>query len=144
LTEDEIHVVGEGQISESELQSLVAQSQLTESELQAAVSQGQIIDTGQHLDDTVTTIQTIGNMVSTSIQERSSNARPPIDLYKDGNDDQEVIHATVQMYNGEEEEEETMGDDGMREEQMEDMMSDEEDKSAMDSDQMLEMVTIMR
>jgi hypothetical protein len=163
LTDEQIQAVTQGQISESDLQNLVSQTQLSESELHAVVSQGQIIDTGQADDENVendSVMHGISDEVRTEIQEMGNEVRPVLDLYKTvsvDNDRAELMYKNevddVNYTEGEEEEEETTmdeddihDDDDIRddEEHMEGIVSDSDDKTNMENDQIMGMVNIMR
>lgn len=143
-------------MSESDIQNLVSQ---TGSEIRVAVHQGQIMDTGQTEEQSVSEMQDINNSVRTEIQDITSEIRPVLDLYKSGDEDnadvRPVLDVTnvnsVLMYkNGEdnanlteedeEEDEEEMDDDEMREGQMDDIVSDNDDKRNMESEQIMGIV----
>lgn len=152
MTDEQLHAVTQGQLSESDLQNLVSQAHLNDSELQAAASQGQVIDTGQNEGENVTIMQAM-NDVRAGMQGMSGD-KSELDLYKSESEDNADMRPVL-MYKAEvddvnltEEEEEgetTMDEDDLREEeQMDDIVSDSDDKTNMDNDQIMGMVNIIR
>lgn len=141
MTDEQIQAVAQGQMGESDLQSLVSQAQLSESVLQSAVSQNQYIDNVQN-DETV--LQTINTNAANARTEIAGISSQVYDVLKSGSDDNNV-HPVLMFKNGvgvtlteDEEGDSTMDEDEIREETMDSI----EDKNDVNNDQMLALVDL--
>ncbi|KAL4232949.1 hypothetical protein ACF0H5_007637 [Mactra antiquata] len=151
LTDEQLQAVAQGQMTETELQTLMSQAQLGESVLQSNTGQSELINT-EHVDESVTVLHTIGGTDS----DASDISRQVFDVLKPEGDVNNGAQPVLMFKNGvtvalaedvdttmnDEDEEEDDDNDDMKGEPMDGIVSDTDDKTGVNNDQILAMVNL--
>ncbi|XP_052807532.1 uncharacterized protein LOC128236602 isoform X2 [Mya arenaria] len=138
LTEDQMRAIASGELTEEDLQMLVSQSQISPAELQAAVSQGHVTPADQEQGEIIMEVEHQDDALYSNgvvVTETSASSLQP-----------ELLFRSSTSLPGDEdgEEVEGMGVVELGEVPIEGMGSDGEEKATMATDQMLNMVSIIR